>query len=122
MKVLIADDSKFIRERIIKLLISLNKIESFEETESVIDTVDVIRSRFPNIVILDIQLKDGTGIDVLKEIKNDDHLPLIIVLTNYSFKTYRKEFLRFGVKLFFDKSEEFIKVKDVIRELVKDKE
>ncbi len=121
MKVLIADDSKVIRERIIKLLSSFKEIEKIDESKNVKGTIECIRKELPSVVVLDIQLTDGTGIDVLREIENDEFFPTVMVLTNYNYSTYRTECILYGAKFFFDKSKDFKKVRDTFKELI-DKE
>ncbi|MCL5028991.1 MAG: response regulator transcription factor [Bacteroidetes bacterium] len=118
MKVLIADESEIIRKRITKLLSSFNKIELIAESESARDTAESIRTISPDVVILDIQFKDGTALDVLHEIGKDDCKPFIIVLTNYNVQAYIKEYSKYGVKYFLDKSKDFIKIKDIVKELI----
>ena len=114
MKVLVADASQSIRKRINKLLSTFNKVELIAESECSKDTIDIIRKNLPDVVILDIQFKDGTALDVLKEIAKDAYQPIIIVLTSYDYQTYITEYGQYGVKFFFDKSKDFIKIKDAI--------
>ncbi len=118
MKVLIADDSKAIRERIIKLLSSFKEIKNIDESENVKETIEHIREGYPDVVILDMQLAGGTGIDVLRGIEDDKYFPIVIVLTNYSYSTYRRECILYGAKFFFDKSKDFKKVKETFKELI----
>jgi DNA-binding NarL/FixJ family response regulator len=73
----------------------------------------------PDIVIVDIALRQGNGFDVLKAISGDTRAerPLLIVLTNYSLKSYRSAAKRFGADLFLDKSNQIPELLRLVRSL-----
>lgn len=114
MKVFIADDSSEVRERIRMLLSELEKIEMIGEAENVQEAIESIRHLGPDVVILDIRMPGGSGIDVLKEIVKEDRVPIIIMLTNYPHPQYKKKCMDAGADFFFDKSREFEKVVEVL--------
>ena len=117
MRVLIADDSKLLVDRLVEALTQVNGIEIVGRAETGAEASKAIRRLKPDVVILDICMPDGTGIDVLDEMQNDQLMPLVIVLTNYSHSFYSKRCLQKGAKFFFDKSNEFEKVGEVLRSL-----
>jgi len=114
MRVFIADDSSEVRERIRMLLSELEKIEMIGEAENVQEAIESIRHLGPDVVILDIRMPGGSGIDVLKEIVKEDRVPIIIMLTNYPYPQYKKKCMDAGADFFFDKSREFEKVVEVL--------
>ena len=63
----------------------------------------------PDIVITDIQLKEGSGIDVVRKIRAQPYTPRprIFVLTNYAFPEYKRQCTVAGADEFFDKSSEY---------------
>ena len=73
-----------------------------------------------DVVILDIRMPGGNGIDVLQAIKRGDPAPTVIMLTNYPYPQYRGKCMDLGADYFFDKSNEFEKVMEVIEQLIKD--
>ena len=79
---------------------------------------DVARVR-PDVVIVDIALRQGNGFDVLKAISGDAaaQRPLLVVLTNYTLKSYRSAAARLGADLFLDKSNEIPELLRVVRTL-----
>jgi DNA-binding NarL/FixJ family response regulator len=115
MRVFIADDSLEVRKRIIAMLSDVEKIDMIGDAENVQEAIDTIQELKPDVVILDIRMPGGSGIDVLKEIKKVNHVPVIIMLTNYPYPQYRKTCLDAGADFFFDKSSEFEKVVKVLR-------
>ena len=81
--------------------------------------IEVIRAAMPDLVILDIRLTGGSGIDVLKAIKKNNHSPTFIIYTNYPFPQYRKKCLDAGAEFFFDKSTESQQMIKTIESLIK---
>ncbi len=120
IRVVIADDSAPVRKRLIALLSGIGEVEIVGETQGVVETITFVRESKPDVVILDIRMPDGTGLDVLERIRNERPTPKVIVLTNYPFVQYRKKCLEAGASFFFDKSIEFHKVPRAIEQLSTD--
>ncbi|HEX4134542.1 MAG TPA: response regulator transcription factor [Bryobacteraceae bacterium] len=83
------------------------------------DAVREIRRIKPDLVVLDLQLEEGSGVDVLRSLSAAAERPTFIVLTNHSDARFRKLALQAGAQYFFDKStqlEEFVEfVKSIAR-------
>jgi two-component system, NarL family, response regulator DevR len=107
LKVVIADDSLIIRERLVTMLDELAGVEIIGQAEDVAEAIRAIRHLQPDAVILDIHMPGGSGLDVLRTIKQDKLKPRVIILTNYSYAGYRQKFLQAGADFFLDKSAEF---------------
>ena len=120
MKVFIADDSAVVRERLIEMLSELPEIEIIGQAEDGLETINSIPKLKPDVVILDIHMPGGNGIEVLRNIKKNEPVPLVIILTNYSYPQYRKKCMDLGADYFFDKSTEFEKVTEVCQQLIQD--
>jgi DNA-binding NarL/FixJ family response regulator len=117
MKVFIADDSAVLRERLIEMISELPDIEIIGSAQDVQEASSSINTLHPDIVILDIRMPGGNGMDVLQEIKTKEKPPLVIILTNYPYPQYRKKCLELGADYFFDKSTEFLKIPKVFQQL-----
>lgn len=107
IKVFITDDSLIVREHLVTLLDELAGVEIVGQAGSVAEAISGIRNLQPDVVILDIRLPDGSGIDVLQNVKQDQPAPVVIILTNYPYPGYRKRCLSAGADFFLDKSTEF---------------
>jgi len=114
LKVLIADDSTPIRERIIKLLSTLTDVEIVGEAIDGIETAVLVRKTKPDVVILDLQMPKLSGLEILPRLKEMDPPPVVVVLTNYSTSPLKAVCVRKGADFFFDKSTEFEKAIAVI--------
>jgi len=118
MKVFIVDDSKVVRERLIDMLSELPEIEIIGQAEDGIQATNLITELNPDVVILDIRMPRGNGIDALQNIKKNNPSFIVIMLTNYPYPQYRKKCMKAGADYFFDKSTEFEKVTEVLQKLI----
>lgn len=115
MKALILDDSKDIRDRVLKLLASNSKLDEIFQAGDIQNAKIIIDREKPELLLLDIQLPDGSAFDLLETIDKKNYKPLIIILTNYNFPEYRAEAKKKGVSFFFNKSTEFVKLKYILQ-------
>ncbi len=79
MSVLVIDDSKPIRRHIEKILTVRNyNVLSAENAQ---EGLDLVQSSDVNMIILDMELPDKHGLDLLRELKNGEHnkIPVIII-------------------------------------------
>ena len=117
MKVFIADDSVVLRERLATMFADIPGVETVGEAGEGLEATDAIRRLEPDVVILDIRMPGGNGIDALKSIKKETPAPAVIMLTAYPYPQYRKKCLEAGADYFFDKSTEFQKVTTTLKQL-----
>ncbi|MEO0573116.1 MAG: response regulator transcription factor [Bacteroidota bacterium] len=80
-RALIIDDEPLARKLIANLLKSSDEVEVLGQLGTGKDAVRAINSLKPDIIFLDIRLKDMTGFDVLKRIKAK--MPLVIFVTAF---------------------------------------
>jgi DNA-binding NarL/FixJ family response regulator len=113
IKVFIVDDSLIVREHLVTMLDELAGIEIVGQAENVAEAISGIRILQPDVVILDIRMPDGNGIDVLRHVKQDEVGPMVIVLTNYPYSGYRQKCLQAGADFFLDKSTEFDQIPEL---------
>src|SRR5436190_509507 len=71
MRIFLADDSVIVRERLTTLLLELPEVEIVGEAATAGDAMKSIRELRPDVVILDIQMPGGSGIDVLRTIRRE---------------------------------------------------
>ena len=102
--ILVVDDSPSLRKDLQKLLQPYKSLNIIGEA---IDSASAIRqctTLKPDIMILDIGLKNGTGIEVLAKSKKFLPAPIIIMFSNYSNGAFQKAAKRLGADYFFDKT------------------
>jgi len=80
-------------------------------------TIDALERNLPNVLIVDLQLNQGTGYDILAYLRNA-HAPAELktfVLTNFTSPAHRRRALELGASGFFDKSMQFDDMLDTLR-------
>jgi DNA-binding NarL/FixJ family response regulator len=117
LSVLIADDSSVVRERMTALLEEVPGVAVVGEAVNVAETLEELQRLRPAVLILDLSMPGGSGLDVLRQMGSHPQRPVVIVLTNYSFPEFEREACRYGATAFLNKSTQFIKVADLVRGL-----
>lgn len=118
MRVFIADDSAPVRERLKTMLWEIQGVEVIGQAGDAVEATKSILELKPDVVILDIRMPGGSGIDTLRDIKRVAPAPRVIMLTNYPYPQYRKRCMDAGADFFFDKSSEFHKVTEVLKQMM----
>ncbi len=114
MKVYIVEDAIVIRSRIVALLSMVEGCEITGMSAYADEAFEEICRIKPDVVILDIRLKEGSGIDLLKRIKEKRPEITVAMLTNYAYSEYLNRCKEIGADYFFDKSQEFEKIIEVV--------
>jgi two-component system LytT family response regulator len=82
LRTLIVDDEPLIRSGIRKDLATMAGVQVVGESGCVAEAVEAIRSLQPGLVLLDVQLPDGTGFDVVRQV-GPEHMPAVVFVTAY---------------------------------------
>jgi DNA-binding NarL/FixJ family response regulator len=117
VKVLLADDSKLMRERLAVQLCELERVELVGETDHIPELLEQIQRLKPDVVVLDIHMPGGNGIQALEAIKREPESPVVIMLAMLPYPQYRKKCLETGAEFFFDKATEFDLVMQALKQL-----
>lgn len=115
MKLLIIDDSERIRKALIKSIFLIPQITSVSEAEDVKGSFEIIENFEPDIIIMDLMLKNGTGLDILKNLDTSDESKLIIVYSNFLTPRYISLIKEHGIQNYFDKNSEIIDIIEFIK-------
>lgn len=118
MKVFIVEDSEDVRIRLIEALAEVDQVEVVGYADSEPDAIETILGKRPEVVVLDLQLRQGNGLNVLRILRKSGTSPKVIVLTNHAYAEYFQQCMAAGADYFFDKATEFMKVPEVLGGLV----
>ena len=118
MKIVIADDSSMLRDRIKSLLNSINDISMVYEAKNGVEALQLIMEKEPDLAILDIRMPEMNGIEVLKKIRELKMKVKVCILTSYPYPQYRKRCLEAGADYFLSKIEDFEEIEIVITDMV----
>lgn len=118
MKVFLVDDSLVIRQRLKRMLADVQGVQVTGEAGDAQQAMDAILEQKPDVVLLDIHLLNGSGMDILQTLKKATPAPAVIVLTNYPYPQYRQKCTEAGADFFFVKSTEFDQVVPALKQLI----
>jgi len=96
--------------RLASLLAKHAGVTIVHEAHTVPEAISSINQHKPEVIILDIQMPGGTGMDVLQKAKQILPTCVVIMFTNYNYPQYQKRYLEAGADFFFDKSTDYQKL------------
>lgn len=114
MKALIVEDSPEICERLRSMINGIPGIKLIGNVDNEADAVRNIGAAQPDLVILDLTLAIGNGMEVLRQVKLQGFSGMVIVLTNYAYPQYRNKCMGLGADYFLDKSQEIEKLNELL--------
>lgn len=114
MNLFIVEDSIPVRERLVRTIEDLPGLDIVGMAEDVSAAIEGLTNFPPDALILDLQLPSGSGLQVLRAVR--DRLPFmrVIVVTNFAAEPYRKAAMAAGAEVFLDKSAEFDRVRAIL--------
>ena len=119
LRVYLVEDSPLIRERVIEHVAehSDGEIVGCAETED--DALSGILELRPDAVVLDLQLRIGSGFNVLRRLKvlPLERKPVVIVFSNHADADFRLRAAGEGARYFLDKASEFDRLGDLLDSL-----
>lgn len=124
VRVFIVDDSPYLREMLSELISDPGMIDIIGTGESALTAVEDVNLSNADVVIIDLQLKGGSGFDVVKGIRL---LPrakdiITIMFTNYASPALRERALALGADYFLDKSHDHDKVTEILQAKVRSRQ
>ena len=105
LRVLIVEDSKRLREQLGETIYSPGRIEVAGYAETEAEAIEFLAQAPCHAVVLDLQLRQGNGLAVLKALRatSAGQAVTVIVLTNFAFPHFRDRSLKLGADYFFEK-------------------
>ena len=117
IKIFLADDSALIRARVAAMM-AAPPVAIVGQAATAQAAVEGILAGRPDVVVTDVQLQTGTGLDVMRLVREAVPGVAFIVLSSHSEPAYRKRYLAEGARRFLDKSSEFEQLAGAIRDAV----
>lgn len=118
MKVFLVEDAPLLRERLQEMLAAIPGVQTVGYADGAELAVEGVIATGAEAVVLDIQLAQGSGFDVLRELKRRAPQVAVFVLTNFPNDAYRRAAERLGARGFFDKSHDIELLRDEIGKLL----
>mgnify|MGYP002640683029 CR=1 FL=1 len=101
MAILVVDDNTLLLSKIVRSLMRAN--HQVRSATSLSEARSVLKTETPEVLCLDLQLPDGSGMDLLEEIRDQGQtLPVVIISGHYSEEN-KAQAEKLGVNGFFSK-------------------
>ena len=81
------------------------------------EALELLPQSKPDVVVVDMRLPDGDGLDVLRAAKRLQPRPTVVVLTNYAYDQLRSKCLEAGADEFLDKRTQFDRLPAIVTKL-----
>ncbi len=119
--IMIVDDHPIMRAGIAQLINQQNDLKVSSEVSSAREALKELNKKTPDLAIIDLSLKEISGIDLIKEIKKRHKDLPTLVLSMHSETIYAERVLRAGAKGYIMKHEPAEKLIKAIRKVLKGK-
>jgi DNA-binding NarL/FixJ family response regulator len=104
IKVIITDDHPIVRRGIRQILEDDERIDTVHETGKGKELLEKLREEKYDVVLLDISLPGGSGLDLIGQIKKIQPSVAVLMLSIYSEELYAIKALKFGASGYLTKS------------------
>jgi two-component system, OmpR family, response regulator len=117
LRVLLVEDSPVICGLIAGIINDVQGVRVAESVDCERDAIEAVGRLDVDVVILDLQLRKGTGFGVLRALREMQQKPIAVVLTNFALKSYRETALALGARDFLDKSRDYDRLPAILTEI-----
>jgi two-component system response regulator DevR len=83
LRLLVVDDHEVVRQGLVALIDRREKFQVVAEAGTVEEALDAARRFQPDLVIMDVRLPDGSGIEACREIRAELPATRVVMLTSY---------------------------------------
>jgi DNA-binding NarL/FixJ family response regulator len=107
LNVFLIEDSPLLRAQLIETLEDLEGVQVVAHAEDESTAITQLAANPADLTIVDLELKSGSGIGVLRALKDDPsrfHYTWAVVLTTHSHPSVRRCCEQLGARAFFDKA------------------
>ncbi len=119
IKVMIADDHNLMREGIKQLLEFDGSVKVIAEASNGIECLDKVKQFEPDVLLLDINMPEKNGLEVLEELKSEKTKTKILILTVHNEIEYLIKAIDIGVDGYILKDSESAELKKAIDTIFK---
>jgi two-component system OmpR family response regulator len=117
LQVLLVEDSPVICDRVTEIVNDVSGVTVADAVESEAAAVQAVNRGDIDVVVLDLQLRRGTGFGVLRAVQKLASKPVVVVFTNFAIPAYRETALRLGARHFLDKSRDYDRLPAILAEI-----
>jgi DNA-binding NarL/FixJ family response regulator len=120
-RILIVDDHPLVREWLTNLINQQSELEVCGEAASAAEAMQAVAVSSPEVAIIDISLRDSSGIELIKDLKKSYPNVIVLVLSMHDETLYAERALRAGARGYIMKRETTKKVIEAVRKVLQGK-
>jgi DNA-binding NarL/FixJ family response regulator len=117
MKILLADDSELMIERLQQMLAGIDQAEVVASLDNGIDALSYLKTLNPDLAILDFHMPGLNGAEVINAYKKENKSVIFIMLTFQLQGYYKHLAIQAGSDYFFNKADDFETIGQIVAEL-----
>lgn len=117
-RIVIVDDHPIVRRGLAEMIDEQDDLEVCGEAGDVVEALKVFDAVFPELMIIDISLNEGSGLDLVKQIRSRDNQVKMLVWSMHDESLYAERALHAGAKGFVNKQEPTDTILGAIRRVV----
>jgi DNA-binding NarL/FixJ family response regulator len=121
LRVLLVEDSALLAARLAELIKRLPDVDLSDVVDNEKDALSRIAASAPDVLILDLHLRAGSGFGVLRALAPRQQRPKVVILTNFGLPEYRREAESLGVEAFLDKSRDYFRLPALLTEFARER-
>ena len=119
VRVYLVEDSAHVRDLLLDFLHVAGEVEIVGYADNETDAVAAIIAQPVDAVIVDLKLREGSGMAVIDRLRKAHLIPTpkIIVFTNHPFPEIRRRARQLGADYFYDKSADYDSVRTTLQSM-----
>ncbi len=114
LRVFLVEDSPEVLQRIQTDLALIPGLSTIGHADTAADAIREVLAAHPDVVLLDLRLREGNGLEVLRALHAGAPEIDVYLCSSYAAEPYRSMALRLGARGVFDKSTEFARVREAL--------
>jgi DNA-binding NarL/FixJ family response regulator len=118
LRVILVEDSPLLCEMLSEMLDELDGVDVVAHAAGEQEALEALEQRRPDLAIIDLELKQGTGLGVLQAMHDAPErfgTPRAVVFSNHGHRIVRARCSALGVEHFFDKSYQLDELIDYVQ-------
>jgi len=96
IRIIVSEDHHIVREGIFKLLDGSQDFEVIGQAGNGVETLKLVQELQPDVLVLDISMPQMDGIEVLKQLRNINPFPKVVILSMYADSALVKQAFESG--------------------------
>jgi len=121
LSVLLVEDSVHVRHRLVSLFCESPHVRIVGEAGSIDEAVIQLRTTRPEVVVLDVELPDGNGLQLVRALREHSPNCHVMILTTHDLPELRQYCMKLGVQDFFNKAFQFDEAAERLHDLARAK-